>query len=168
MRNWLVTGAARGLGASIVDAVIADGDAVIATGRSIGALRARFGSRPRTLLLALDVTDAAQAAEVAAQADAHCGGIDVLVNNAGYGLLDAIEEVSEAEIEALYRTNVFGLLNVTRAVLPIMRRQRRGHIVIMSSLGGYAASASWAPTTPRNSRSRALARPCATRSGPSG
>ena len=93
----------------------------------------------RVLCLSLDVTNEQQAHSAAQAAIEYSGQIDVLVNNAGYGLLGAIEETSGSEAKAIFDTNVFGLLNVTRAVLPFMRK-RAGHIVNMSSLGGYQAS----------------------------
>jgi NAD(P)-dependent dehydrogenase (short-subunit alcohol dehydrogenase family) len=136
-RVWMITGASRGIGARIAEAVLAHGDAVVATGRDTASLRQRFGSRDALLAVALDVTDAAQAAQAVEQALARFGRIDVLVNNAGFGLLGAVEEASAEEVRRLYETNVFGLLNVTRAVLPSMRRRRRGHVINISSLGGY-------------------------------
>jgi NAD(P)-dependent dehydrogenase (short-subunit alcohol dehydrogenase family) len=136
-KTWIITGASRGLGAKIADAVLAKGDNLVATARQESALP--FG--PEALKLPLDVTDEAQTSSVVAAALDRFGGVDVLVNNAGYGLLGAIEESSAAEVEAVFRTNVFGLLNVTRAVLPVMRKQGSGHIINMSSLGGYQASA---------------------------
>jgi NAD(P)-dependent dehydrogenase (short-subunit alcohol dehydrogenase family) len=93
--------------------------------------------------LPLDVTDEDQVNDAVGAALSKFGCIDVVVNNAGFGLLGAIEETSAAEIENLYRTNVFGLLNMIRAVLPGMRQRRSGHIINFSSLGGYAASAGW-------------------------
>ena len=136
-KTWIITGASRGLGAKIAEAVLAKGDNLVATARKESALP--FG--PEALKLPLDVADEAQAGNVVAAALHRFGGVDVLVNNAGYGLLGAIEEASAAEVEAVFRTNVFGLLNVTRAVLPVMRKQGSGHIINMSSLGGYQASA---------------------------
>jgi NAD(P)-dependent dehydrogenase (short-subunit alcohol dehydrogenase family) len=136
-KTWIITGASRGLGAKIAAAVLAKGDNLVATARKASALP--FG--PETLKLPLDVVDEGQAGSVVAAALDRFGSVDVLVNNAGYGLLGAIEESSAAEVEAVFRTNVFGLLNVTRAVLPVMRKQGSGHIINMSSLGGYQASA---------------------------
>ncbi|MBZ9654542.1 oxidoreductase [Phyllobacterium lublinensis] len=137
MHTWFVTGASRGFGALIVEKALAKGDQVVATARNPKAITERFGEQPNLLAVALDVTDETQAHQAAREAIARFGRIDILVNNAGYGLLGAVEEASGAEIEALYRTNVFGLLSVTRAVLPHMRRQRSGRIMNFSSIGGY-------------------------------
>ena len=136
-RVWLVTGASRGLGACITRAALAHGDAVVATARNLAALTLTFEANDALLPLALDVTDEAQAAHVVETALACFGRIDVLVNNAGYGLVGAIEEATAEEVRRQYATNVFGLLNVTRAVLPGMRRQRSGHVINISSLGGF-------------------------------
>ena len=140
-RVWFITGAARGIGARIVEAALAQGDAVVATSRDATSLQQRFGAQPGLLALALDVTSEAQAAAAAEAALARFGRIDILVNNAGYGLLGAVEEASADEVRRLYDTNVFGLLNVTRAVLPSMRTRRRGHVINISSLGGYRSGA---------------------------
>ena len=136
-RVWFITGAARGIGARITQAALAQGDAVVATSRDASGLEQRFGAQPGLLPLALDVTSEAQAAAAVEAALARFGRIDVLVNNAGFGLLGAVEEATDAEVRRLYDTNVFGLLNVTRAVLPSMRARRRGHVINISSLGGY-------------------------------
>lgn len=136
-RVWLVTGASRGIGAKIVAAALAQGDAVVATARNAQSITERFGTRPELLAARLDVTDEAQAREVARAAIEQFGRIDVLVNNAGFGLLGAVEEASAEEIRRVYETNVFGLLNVTRGVLPFMREARRGHVINISSVGGF-------------------------------
>lgn len=136
MRTWFITGASRGFGALIAQKALAAGDAVVATARDPRAVIDRIGQHPNLLAVALDVTDEAQAHQAAKTAVERFGRIDILVNNAGYGLLGAVEEATGAEIEALYRTNVFGLLAVTRAVLPHMRRQRSGRILNLSSVGG--------------------------------
>ncbi len=136
-RIWMITGASRGIGARIAEAALAQGDAVIATARHVASLPAQYDHHPNLLALPLDVTDEAQAAQAVETALARFGRIDVLVNNAGYGLLGAVEEASADEVRRLYETNVFGLLNVTRAVLPSMRAQRQGHVINISSLGGY-------------------------------
>jgi NAD(P)-dependent dehydrogenase (short-subunit alcohol dehydrogenase family) len=140
VRTWFITGASRGIGAAIAAEALAAGDAVVATGRDAQSVLKRLGEHPRLVALTLDVTNEAQAREAVSAAVARFGTIDVLVNNAGYGLVGAVEEASGAEVERLFATNVFGLLNVTRAVLPIMRRQRAGRVFLISSIGGYAAS----------------------------
>ena len=134
---WFVTGAARGIGAQVVKAALSVGDRVVATGRDLQALdKAHFGYGERLLKLALDVADDAQAQRATAAAVAHFGRIDVLVNNAGYGQLGLFEENTPDEIERQFSTNVYGTFNVTRAVLPVMRRQRSGHIFNVSAMGG--------------------------------
>jgi NAD(P)-dependent dehydrogenase (short-subunit alcohol dehydrogenase family) len=138
----MITGASRGLGAEIAKAVIAAGDKLIATGRDIGPLDS-LGKGENFLALGLDVTSEVQARDVVRASLERFGKIDVLVNNAGFGLLGAIEETSADDVERVFRTNVFGLLNVVRAVLPSMRQRRSGHIINFSSLGGYRASAGW-------------------------
>ncbi|MFN4117911.1 oxidoreductase [Acidovorax sp.] len=140
-RVWLITGAARGIGARIAEAALAQGDAVIATSRNAASVEKRLGAHDALLPLALDVTDEDQAQAAVQRALAHFGRIDVLVNNAGYGLLGAVEEATADEVRSLYDTNVFGLLHVTRAVLPAMRARRAGHVVNISSLGGVQSSA---------------------------
>lgn len=140
-RVWLVTGASRGIGAKIVAAALAHGDAVVATARNAQAVIERFGAQPGLLAVQLDVTDETQAAYVARAAVEHFGRIDVLVSNAGFGLLGAVEEASADEVRRLYETNVFGLLNVTRGVLPFMRQARSGHVINISSVGGFRSGA---------------------------
>lgn len=140
---WIITGAGRGLGLEIARAASSSGDIVVATARS-GAreLEARI-AHPNLHVVELDVTDEAQAQTVAAETAAKHGRIDVLVNNAGYGLLSAVEEASDADVRRIYETNVFGLLKVTRAVLPVLRRQRSGHVINLSSVGGLVGSVGW-------------------------
>ncbi|MBN3751989.1 SDR family NAD(P)-dependent oxidoreductase [Paraburkholderia sp. Tr-20389] len=140
-RVWFITGASRGLGALIAKAALADGNAVVAAGRNAAAIVERLGESPALLPVALDVTDEAQAKAAVEAAVEKFGRIDVLINNAGFGLLAAVEESSDADVRRMYDTNVFGLLNVTRAVLPVMRKQRSGHVINMSSIGGYRAGA---------------------------
>ncbi|MDY0884832.1 oxidoreductase [Dongia soli] len=143
MRVWFITGASRGFGALITAEALAAGDAVVATARDPKAIDKRFGEHPNLLAVQLDVTKEDQAQAAVGAALKKFGRIDVLLNNAGYGLLGAVEESSASEVERLYATNVFGLLNVTRAVLPQMRRQRSGHVINISSIGGYSAYAGW-------------------------
>ena len=143
MRTWFITGASRGFGALIAQEALAKGDAVVATARDPKSVTRRLGEHPNLLAVPLDVTQESQAHAAAKAAIERFGRIDILVNNAGYGLLGAVEEASAEEIEAVYRTNVFGLLAVTRAVLPHMRRQRSGRVLNISSVGGYRAAAGW-------------------------
>ncbi|MCE5993814.1 oxidoreductase [Pseudomonas sp. KCA11] len=143
MRTWLITGASRGFGTLITQQALAAGDAVIATARNPEDIQARLGQHPNLLAVRLDVTREEDAHAAVAAGIRHFGQIDVLVNNAGYGVLGAVEETSASETERLFATNVFGLLNVTRAVLPQMRRQRSGHVINISSLGGYQAYMGW-------------------------
>jgi len=138
---WFITGASRGFGALIAAEALAAGDAVVAAARDPASVTARLGEHAKLLPVRLDVTREEQAQEAVKQALKKFGRIDVLVNNAGYGLLGGIEEASAVEVEQLYATNVFGLLNVTRAVLPQLRQQRSGHVINMSSVGGYRSGA---------------------------
>jgi NAD(P)-dependent dehydrogenase (short-subunit alcohol dehydrogenase family) len=140
-RVWFITGASRGIGALIAEAALADGNAVVAAGRNVRAIVERLGDSAALLPVALDVTDEAQAKAAVQAAVEKYGRVDVLVNNAGFGLLGAVEESADKEIRRMYDTNVFGLLNVTRAVLPTMRANRSGHVINISSVGGYRAAA---------------------------
>lgn len=146
MGTWFITGAARGLGYEIARHALDSGANVVAAARSLARAEASFSAAPgfarRVLPVALDVTDERQAAAVEA-AIARFGRIDFLVNNAGRGLVGAVEETSASEAEAVFATNVFGLLNVTRAVLPGMRAERSGHIVNIGSMGGFAQVPGW-------------------------
>jgi NAD(P)-dependent dehydrogenase (short-subunit alcohol dehydrogenase family) len=141
---WFITGASRGIGAKVVAAVIEHGDRVVATARHEQDIIDQFGKHDSLLATRLDVTNEQEAATAAQAAIERFGRIDVLVNNAGYGLVGAVEEASSDEIRRIYETNVFGLLNVTRAVLPSMRQQHSGHVINISSVGGYRASIGYA------------------------
>ncbi len=143
MRVWFIAGASRGFGARITAEALAQGDAVVATARNPAAITKQFGANERLLPVNLDVTNEAEAHEAVGHAIKKFGRIDVLLNNAGYGLLGAVEEASNTEVQRVFNTNVFGLLNVTRAVLPHMRRQHSGHVVNISSVGGYAGFPGW-------------------------
>ncbi|WP_183619864.1 oxidoreductase [Rhizobium leguminosarum] len=139
---WFITGASSGLGRALAEAVLARGWRAAMTARRPGTLAdltAEHGDR--ALALALDVTDSNSIAGAVHDAETHFGVIDVLVNNAGYGYLSAIEEGDDAEIRAQFETNVFGLIAVTKQVLPGMRSRRQGHIFNVSSLGGLVAFA---------------------------
>lgn len=140
---WLVTGASRGFGLEIVKAALAAGDKVVATVRSNPEkLQAQLNNENLFVTIP-DVTNEQQAKEVANLSTSKFGRIDVLVNNAGFGLLSAVEEASNAEVKANYEANVFGLLNVTRGVLPFMRKERKGHIINLSSVGGLTGIIGW-------------------------
>src|SRR2546427_7809554 len=134
---WLITGSARGLGRAIAEGVLAAGDELIATTRhprQLSDLVERYGDHVRAV--ALDVTDE-RAAIVAFQlAVAVSGRLDVLVNNAGYGNLAAIEDTTIQDFRAQLETNLFGVVNLTKAAIPVMRRQGAGRILQFSSVGG--------------------------------
>lgn len=139
---WFITGASRGIGAEIAKAALTSGDRVVATGRDPARIEKFLsGEADRVLAVALDVTQADQIAAAIEAALAKFGRIDVLVNNAGYGQLGLFEEIGAADIASQYATNVFGLFDVTRAVLPVMRQQRAGHVFNISSVGGQTAIA---------------------------
>jgi NAD(P)-dependent dehydrogenase (short-subunit alcohol dehydrogenase family) len=141
VKTWFITGASRGIGALVVERALVKGDAVVATARNPQVVVDRLGKNPNLLSVALDVTDEKQAVAAAKTAIDRFGRIDVLLNNAGFGLMGAVEEASAAEVEAVYRTNVFGLLTVTRAVLPHMRKARSGRILNISAIVGYRGAA---------------------------
>ena len=136
MRVWFVTGAGRGMGASIVRAALAVGDVVVATARRPEELAAVFGGDERVHPVRLDVTSVDQAASAAAEAVDRFGRIDVLVNNAGVSFKGFFEEMSPGQVEQQLATNLIGPMNVARAVLPVMRRQRSGHLIAISSGAG--------------------------------
>jgi NAD(P)-dependent dehydrogenase (short-subunit alcohol dehydrogenase family) len=138
---WFITGAGRGLGADIAQAALRAGDRVVAAARKRSAVNEKPGpDNDRLLSVELDVTDAAQAQKAVDAAVARFGGIDVLVNNAGYGQLGYFEEVSVEDLNRQFATNVFGVFNVTRATLPVMRAAKRGRIFNLSSLAGIRGS----------------------------
>ena len=144
MSVWFVTGASRGLGLEIVKAALARHDSVVATARDPRAVeRALLGHADDLRVVPLNVTDQEQADAAVRAAVARFGGIDVLVNNAGRGLVGAVEETSDAEARAVFDINVFGLLTVIRAVTPVMRAARSGRILNISSTGGVVAWAGW-------------------------
>jgi len=139
-RVWLVTGSSRGIGAEISKAILATGDTLIATARTPSSLE-DLGDSNRLLKVRLDVTDPEQATKAVAAGLDRFGHIDILVNNAGISFLGAVEETSAENVRRLFDTNVFGLLNVTRALLPHMRERRRGHLINIASVAGYSGYA---------------------------
>ncbi|VWB18480.1 short-chain dehydrogenase [Burkholderia lata] len=144
-RTWLITGADKGLGYSTAKAALEQGDRVVVTVLAADgshALAAEFPDRLRAFHL--DARDHHRFDEVVERAAAAFGSIDVLVNNAGYGLLAVAEATPAEKYRAMFEINFFGLAEMTRAVLPLMRRQRSGHIVNLSSKAGFGASAGFA------------------------
>ena len=137
---WFITGTSKGFGRIWAEAALERGDRVVATARNASTLTdlvERYGDN--VLALKLDVTDKPAVEAAITRAHQHFGRLDVVVNNAGYGLFGMVEEVSEADARAQLETNLFGALWVTQAALPIMREQRSGHIIQVSSIGGVNA-----------------------------
>jgi len=137
---WFVTGSSRGLGRSFVEAALCRGDRVAATARNpeqLDELVAAYGDA--VLPLELDVTDRTAVFEAVRRAREHFGRLDVIVNNAGYGLFGAVEELDEQQLRDELETNLFGALRVIQAVLPCLREQGTGHVIQMSSIGGLIA-----------------------------
>jgi NAD(P)-dependent dehydrogenase (short-subunit alcohol dehydrogenase family) len=139
---WFITGCSTGFGRELAKLVLARGWRAVVTGRDASKVAdIAAGHDDRALILPLDVTRRAQIDEVVAQAKQRFGRIDALVNNAGYGYLAAIEEGEDDAVRAMFETNVFGLVDMTKAVLPIMREQGSGLIVNISSIGGITSFA---------------------------
>jgi NAD(P)-dependent dehydrogenase (short-subunit alcohol dehydrogenase family) len=139
-KTWFITGAGRGLGREFVKAALERGDRVVATVRQASSLDDLVAKYPEALVpMELDVTDRSAAFRVVERAHATLGRLDVVVNNAGYGLFGAVEEISEEQLRRQLEVNLFGVLHVTQAVLPFLRAQRSGHIVQISTIGGIAA-----------------------------
>jgi NAD(P)-dependent dehydrogenase (short-subunit alcohol dehydrogenase family) len=138
-RVWFITGASSGLGRRLAEAVWSRGERAVVTARGIDSLRVLKPPAPDRMLAAeLDVRDADQARDVVEAAKEEFGQIDVVVNNAGFGLFGPLEELADEDLRREFDTNVFGAVNVLRAALPVMRAQRSGHIVQISSLEGVA------------------------------
>jgi len=138
---WLITGTSRGLGRELSKAVLAAGHQLVATARNPDDLRhLRSNHDERVRPIRLDVTDAAAARAAVSAAVSAFGRLDVVVNNAGYGNIASVEDMSDENFRAQIETNFFGVVNVTRAALPVLRRQRGGHIIQISSIGGRRAS----------------------------
>jgi NAD(P)-dependent dehydrogenase (short-subunit alcohol dehydrogenase family) len=143
-RVWFITGTSTGFGRLLAEEVLKSGGKVIATARDRHKIADLVDQYPSTAkAFALDVTNQSQIETVAAEAITHFGHIDVLVNNAGYGIAGALEEATEAEYMPVFNTNVFGLINVTRAFLPQFRKQRSGNILNLSSIAGLSGGAGW-------------------------
>jgi NAD(P)-dependent dehydrogenase (short-subunit alcohol dehydrogenase family) len=142
MTTWLITGCSTGLGRALAQAVLAHGHNAVVTARNVNALKDIAADYPDTALaLPLDVTDKEQISSAVRQAQARFGGIDVLVNNAGYGYRAAVEEADDADIRQLFDTNFFGAVDMIKAVLPDMRAKRAGAILNISSIGARISPA---------------------------
>lgn len=142
MATWLITGCSTGLGRALAQAVLAHGHNAVVTARNATTVQDIAAAFPDTVLaLPLDVTDLAQISSAVQQAHTRFGGIDVLVNNAGYGYRAAVEEADDADIRRLFDTNVFGAVDMIKAVLPEMRAKRAGSILNISSIGARISPA---------------------------
>ena len=133
MSNWFITGISRGFGKVLTQELLAQGHSVFGTTRS-GSSDIQH---PNLTVAKLDVTQAQPTARIIKQMSIHFTTVDVIVNNAGFGIVGAVEEVSRAEFDKVFNTNIFGTINVLKAVLPQLRRQRSGHIINLSSVGGF-------------------------------
>ncbi|WP_432545028.1 SDR family NAD(P)-dependent oxidoreductase [Kineococcus sp. SYSU DK002] len=145
MSTWFVTGTSRGLGRELVTQLLARGEHVAATTRSTERLTAALdgADTSRLLPLELDLTDGTAVTQAVARTRERFGTLDVVVNNAGYGFLGAVEETSDAEVRAMLDVQVVGVWNVLRAALPILRAQRSGHVVNISSVLGLTSFPGW-------------------------
>jgi NADP-dependent 3-hydroxy acid dehydrogenase YdfG len=152
-KTIFITGASRGFGKLWAEAFLQRGDKVVATARDLSSLNdlvSKYGDN--ILPLQLDVNNRTADFEAISKAKAHFGSIDVLINNAGYGLFGAIEETTEQEAREQMETNFFGLLWLTQAIIPIMRQQGHGHIIQLSSILGLVAPLYWAYIMHQNLR----------------
>lgn len=139
---WFITGSSRGLGRSLTEAVLASGDKVVGTARNVQQLKDFENLYPEQFFaLQLDVTDYNRVYDAVAETIAHFGRIDVLVNNAGFGITGATEAFTDEQVRSQLETNLYAVIEVTRAVLPYMRKQRSGRILQVSSIGGRMGTA---------------------------
>lgn len=138
---WFITGASKGLGLTLVKKLLTNGYRVAATSRSLAALVNELGNKSDTFLpLEMDVTNDKDVKDAITKTVDHFGTLDVVVNNAGFGQIGTLEELSDKEVKNSYEVNVFGCLNVIRHTTPILRRQNSGHIFNISSIGGYVGN----------------------------
>ena len=143
-KTWLITGCSGGFGKTLAEAVLARGDRLVATARKADALSSLVDRYPDTArTAALDVTQEGSAAAAAALAEEVFGGLDILVNNAGFGFMGAIEEATPEEYRPMFETNVFGLIETTRAALPALRKRKGARVVNFSSGAGIAGAAGY-------------------------
>ncbi len=139
-KTWFITGASKGLGLEFAQQLLAKGHNVAATSRKRSDLEKAVGANENFLPLEMDITNEASVAEAINAAIAKFGSLDTVVNNAGYGLIGAVEELSDAEARQNFEVNVFGSLNVIRQAMPHLRQQQSGHIINISSIAGYVGS----------------------------
>jgi NAD(P)-dependent dehydrogenase (short-subunit alcohol dehydrogenase family) len=162
---WLITGSNRGLGGALAVAVLNAGHKLVASARNpqeLSDLAVRFGDRVR--IVALDVTSEQAAIDAVSTAVDAFGRLDILANNAGYGNICPIEDTSLAEFRAQIETNLFGVINLTKAALPLMRKQGTGHFLQFPSVGGRIGPIGRVPMQPRSGVSKASRRFCQKRS----
>jgi NAD(P)-dependent dehydrogenase (short-subunit alcohol dehydrogenase family) len=136
-KTWFITGASKGFGLEFIKQLLQKGDNVAATSRTLAGLTAAAGTHQNLLPLAVNLTDEQSVALALKQTVEHFGSLDVVVNNAGFGLFGAVEELTDAEARNNFDVNVFGALNVVRQAMPYLRKQRSGHIFNISSIGGF-------------------------------
>lgn len=143
-KTWFVTGGSQGIGFLLAKQLLADGNKVVVTGRNLDNLKTAFGNvQDNFLPLQVDIANEESVGTAVKAAIQKFKSIDILVNNAGYGLIGGIEETSALEAQAIFDINVFGLLNVTRAILPYMREAGFGHVINLSSVFGLISGAGW-------------------------
>jgi NAD(P)-dependent dehydrogenase (short-subunit alcohol dehydrogenase family) len=141
-RNWFITGASRGLGRSLAEFALEHGDRVVLAVRDPDSVASLVvGNSGRAAAVRLDVTSQAEIQTAITQAHAALGPIDILLNNAGYVVIGAVEEVGPETYRPIFETNFFGALEIMRAVVPSMRQRRKGHILTMSAMGGFIPGA---------------------------
>lgn len=144
VKTWFITGASKGLGLALVNQLLAAGQKVAATSRNLAQLKNAVATdNPDFLPLEVNLSDDTSVKSAIQQTVTHFGSINVLINNAGYGIGGSLEELSDTEIRAAFDVNVFGSINTIRHALPFMRQQRNGHIINISSIAGYAAGTGW-------------------------
>jgi NAD(P)-dependent dehydrogenase (short-subunit alcohol dehydrogenase family) len=140
---WYVTGASKGLGLTLVKKLLVAGYKVAATSRNIGALKEEVGASENFLALEVDLVNEKSVGESIRKTHETFGGLDVIVNNAGYGIGGAVEELSQEEISQSFNINVFGTINVIHHAMPFLRAQRSGYIINISSIAGFAPATGW-------------------------
>jgi len=146
IKTWFITGASKGLGLALVKQLLAAGQNVAATSRNINELTKAVGTTSNNLLpLQVNLADDTSVKQAIEQTNSTFGSVDVLINNAGYGIGGSFEELTDAEIRTAFDVNVFGTINTIRHALPYMRQQQNGHIINISSIAGFSAATGWAP-----------------------